>query len=72
MAVLKLSQKFGNDRLENACEIALTKVARPRYHHLNGILSNNQDLVNKNNNAKNNDEDGYIRGAKYYGGKNND
>lgn len=72
LAVLKLSQKFGNDRLENACEIALTKVARPRYHHLNGILSNNQDLVNKNNNAKNNDEDGYIRGAKYYGGKNND
>lgn len=74
LAVLKLANKFSNDRLENACELALTKVKCPRYHHLNGILMNNQDLIwmsNKDSNKKI-DDGGYVRGADYYGGKHND
>lgn len=74
LAVLKLANKFSNDRLENACELALTKVKCPRYHHLNGILMNNQDLIwmsNKDSNKKI-DDGGYVRGADYYGGKYND
>ena len=53
LAVLKLANKFSNNRLENACELA--KVKCPRYHHLNGILINNQDLIwmsNKDSNKK--------------------
>ena len=74
LAVLKLADKFSDDRLENACELALTKITRPRYHHLNGILANNQDLLwmEENNINKTKDEGGYVRGANYYGGKNND
>lgn len=73
LAVLKLANKFSNDRLENACELALTKVKCPRYHHLNGILTNNQDLIWKENNTnENNDDGGYIRVSNYYGGKYND
>lgn len=74
LTVLKLANKFSNDRLENACELALTKVKCPRYHHLNGILMNNQDLIwmsNKDSNKKI-DDGGYVRGADYYGGKYND
>ena len=74
LAVLKLANKFSNDRLENACELALTKLKSPRYHHLNGILMSNQDIIwmaNKSIN-KMNDDGGYIRGADYYGGKYND
>lgn len=72
LAVLRLSKKFTNDRLENACELALTKMTRPRYSHLNGILSNNQDVVwaEENNKSKvKKDEGGFVRGADYYGGK---
>lgn len=72
LSVLNLSKKFTNDRLENACELALTKVTCPRYHHLNGILTNNQDVIWKEENInkrKKKDEGGYVRGASYYGGK---
>ena len=74
LAVLKLANKFSNDRLENACELALTKLKCPRYHHLNGILANNQDIIWMSNKDTNNFNDvgGYIRGADYYGGKYDD
>ena len=48
----------------------------PRYHHLNALLSHNQDV--KYNEDKNKKFDkpqknmGYLRGAEYYGGKKND
>ena len=73
LAVLKLSSKYSNDRLENACELALSKIKSPRYHHLNGIMSNNQDLIFYENNKKTNNErieEGFVRGSSYYkGGK---
>ena len=76
IAVLKLSNKYSNDRLENACELALTKIKSPRYHHLNGIMANNQDLIFYENKKKTNDtkpKEGFVRGSNYYkGGHNND
>ena len=44
LSVLNLSKKYSDDRLETACELALTRGIRsPRYHHINAILSANQD-----------------------------
>ena len=44
LSVLNLSKKYSDGRLETACELALTRGIRsPRYHHINAILSANQD-----------------------------
>lgn len=51
LSVLKLSKSYTNERLEVACEIALTKVRIPRYSHLKSILSSNQDQVYLENKA---------------------
>lgn len=70
LAVLRLSRKYSDARLESACELALTRgVHSPRYHHLNGILSSNQDIVyeeQKNASVSSGSELGYLRGASYY------
>lgn len=60
-------------RLETACEIALTHVRIPRYHHLKAILAANQDLFyldskKQQTERSNTGNTGYIRGAEYYGG----
>ena len=39
LAVLRLSNKYSEARLEAACEFAITSgIKKPRYHHLNSIL----------------------------------
>ena len=44
LSILKLSNKYSDCRLETACELALTRgISSPRYHHINAILSANQD-----------------------------
>lgn len=46
LAVLRLSNKYSEARLEAACEFALTSgIKTPRYHHLNSILVANQDQI---------------------------
>lgn len=76
LSVLRLSKTYSEARLETACELALTKVRMPRYHHLKAILAANQDQIyldNKNASAKLSKESGgYVRGAEYYGGGRND
>lgn len=77
LAILRLSNKYSEARLETACEFAITKgIKKPRYHHLNSILSSNQDktyLEEKNTTKKsNNSSMGYLRGSNYYGGDGND
>jgi DNA polymerase II small subunit/DNA polymerase delta subunit B len=75
---LKLSKTYSDVRLEAACELALTKVRTPRYHHLKSILAANQDQIYHAQIAKSvkaeNDSCavGYVRGADYYGGSGND
>jgi hypothetical protein len=76
LAILRLSNKYSEARLEAACEFAITKgIRKPRYHHLNSILAANQDVVyldNKEVNMKTDTSMGYLRGSSYYGGGNND
>ena len=77
LAVLRLSNKYSEARLEAACEFAITSgIRKPRYHHLNSILAANQDQIylesrktKKNTGAPM----GYLRGSSYYaGGGSND
>lgn len=76
LAVLRLSNKYSEARLEAACEFAITQgIKKPRYHHLNSILSSNQDeiyLEKKNSADKGDSPMGYLRGSSYYGGESND
>ncbi len=67
LAVLRLSKKYSNERLENACRFALTITHSPRYRHISIILTNNQDVEEKKDNKT--PTGGYLRGADYYGGK---
>ena len=66
LAVLRLSKKYSNERLENACRFALTITHSPRYRHISIILTNNQDVEAKKDNKT--PTGGYLRGADYYGG----
>lgn len=71
LSVLRLSKTYSQDRLENACELALLNYRVPRYHHLKALLSANQDILYIQNKAKNNDKHknekrGYLRGSDYY------
>ena len=77
LAVLRLSNKYSEARLEAACEFAITTgIKKPRYHHLSAILAANQDVLYlERKNGSNKDEKrtmGYLRGSDYYGGGSND
>ena len=75
LSVLRLSKTYSEARLEIACEMALTQIRTPRYHHLKAILASNQDqiyLEEKNTSRKKSLVTGYVRGAEYYGGERND
>jgi transposase len=76
LSVLRLSKTYSEARLETACELALTEIRTPRYHHLKAILSVNQDQIylgRQNASAKTiRDTQGYVRGAAYYGGDSSD
>lgn len=72
LSVLRLSKSYSEARLETACELALTKIRIPRYHHLKSILAADQDQIyveSKNvSNSPEKETGGYVRGAAYYGG----
>jgi len=65
LSVLNLSKKYSECRLETACELALIRgIKSPRYHHLNAILSANQDehyLEQKSHPAIDDSSMGYLR-----------
>ena len=77
LSVLRLTKRYSNERLEIACELALTKIRVPRYSHLKSILSSNQDqlYLAKKSESKikelNQSVQGYVRGSEYYGGGDN-
>lgn len=71
LAVLRLSRTYTEARLETACELALSRgIKSPRYRHLKGILSANQDIIYSEQRrppAPAPDASmGYLRGAGYY------
>ena len=71
LAILRLSKTYSDGRLENACELALSRgIKSPRYHHLSAILKANQDeQYQEEKQTKEPLKDsslGYLRGADYY------
>jgi hypothetical protein len=76
LSVLRLGKSYSDTRLETACELALTRVSTPRYHHLKAILASNQDILyleqkELSQKKKIQPVGGYVRRAKYYRGGNN-
>ena len=67
LSILNLSKNYTPERLEAACSMALDRIHLPRYKHLKAILSANQDKTVAMP-SKTTDEQGYVRGAEYYGG----
>jgi hypothetical protein len=77
LAVLRLSKKYTPSRLEAACSLALTRFHSPRYRHLATILSAEEDVSFQQQKAQEQREaeqaeQGYLRGAAYYGGLKHD
>ena len=69
MALLKLSDKYTPQRLENACTKALSYTPRPNYRGISAILGSGQDnLTGSQSATQNSSEFGFVRGAGYYGG----
>lgn len=72
MSLLKLSDKYGKARLEDACQLALEHISQPSYKNIRMILQSNQDMKSKNQtSSKENTEYAFVRGKDYYGGKRN-
>lgn len=75
LAVLRLTRRYSNARVEQACELALAgRVRSPRYAHLRPILESRQDELGKRRPrfaavADTPAPTGYVRGATYYGGE---
>lgn len=73
LSLLKLTDKYSADRLENACRVALTHIPSPRYKNIRLILEAGQDLPQKET-VPNTDKQAsinrytHLRGASYYGG----
>ncbi len=77
LSVLRLAKRYSNERLEAACELALTKIRVPRYSHLKSILSSKQDQLHLARKPETQIKElhqsvqGYVRGSEYYGGGDN-
>ncbi len=67
LSVLKLSKKYSCTRLEDACELALTRIFSPRWKNLNSILIANQDEIIRNNrDNKAFEAEGFLRDDDFY------
>lgn len=71
-----LSKKYGNDRLEIACELASENIRYQSYKNIKNILLSDQDVkfsVRKEEKKKNKiNSNSFLRGSDYYGGTNNE
>ena len=67
LAVLRLSQRYSAQRLENACALALRSVASPRYSHIRPILESGQDRTGEiPGDGSDGSAGGWVRGGDYY------
>lgn len=69
LSLLKLSEKYSEARLENACKLALSNISKPSYRNIRLILQSGQDLKEaKEQKTQNEDyKYAYVRGKDYYG-----
>lgn len=69
-SLLKLSDKYSSNELEEACRKALKVITVPRYKNIKLILEASQHNKKNETIINQNDNDGAIlRGASYYGGQ---
>lgn len=71
LAVLRLTRRYSSERVEAACQLALTgRVRSPRYAHLQPILATGQDKSAglRPPREEGVEHGGYVRGAHYYAG----
>jgi len=68
MGLLKLTDKYSAERLENACKRALSYTPRPSLKNVQTILSSGQDKIQDEPAAKpsSSAQYGFTRGADYY------
>ena len=70
MGILKLADKYSNERLENACKKALTFTPRPSLKNIQAILSSGQDQNTESAEERpSSSQYGFTRGAEYYEGR---
>ena len=74
MGLLKLAEKYSSQKLEGACAKALQYSNAPSYKSVKNILIASKTLpdVPAQTAANNSNKYGITRGARHYGGKNND
>lgn len=71
LSILKLSDKYSQARLENACKLALSRLSNPTYKNIKLILESGQDEAKQEPENTINKEDttyAFTRGTEYYGG----
>ena len=69
---MKLSDKYSQARLENACKLALSRLSNPTYKNIKLILESGQDDVKLEPESTTNKEDAtyvFTRETEYYGDK---
>ena len=69
LSVLRLSKKYGDERLEAACAHALPRLTSPRYRHIKAILDSNLEEGPSQRGAAASGgarPSGRVRGADYY------
>lgn len=72
-SLLKLSDKYPSDELEEACRKALKIITVPRYKNIKQILEASQQNKIEEQTIETDDKEGAIlRGASYYGGEQNE
>lgn len=71
MGILKLADKYSNERLENACKKALSFTPRPSLKNIQAILSSGQDQYTESieEERPSSSQYGFTRGAEYYEGR---
>lgn len=74
MGLLKLADKYSVERLEAACQKALSYTPHPSYKSVKNILATGQDRIAASQSQNDKTQPttnnyGYTRGAQYYGGK---
>jgi hypothetical protein len=73
MGLLKLADKYSEQQLEAACEKALGFTASPSYKSVKNILATGVKTISEQSKQETTpNKYGITRGAKYYGGKNDD
>lgn len=68
LAVLRLSRRYTEQRLERACSLALRSVTSPWYLHIRLILETGQDMTGEPVGTADADaaDAGWVRGGDYY------